>query len=163
MSYRMLSASKSGSLQASSVSFWLVSVYWSTWSCMPASESTPKCCPRHGGQYLYQYWTYCALTSPIVRSLIVRSPALTFHYCTSLIDFHQHCSETHLITVPHYVFRTLRDFLFFFMYILLLLGLGILAFFQISGGNPKFATIQVKSSHMSTHMSTQIYTQILQI
>ncbi|GAX85641.1 hypothetical protein CEUSTIGMA_g13056.t1 [Chlamydomonas eustigma] len=37
---------------------------------------------------------------------------------------------------------TLRDFLFFFLYILILLGLGVLAFFQISGGNPAFSTIQ---------------------
>ncbi len=38
--------------------------------------------------------------------------------------------------------RTLRDFLFFFLYILFLLGLCVLAFFQISGGNPLFVTIQ---------------------
>lgn len=38
--------------------------------------------------------------------------------------------------------RLLKDFLWFFLYVLLLLGSCILAYFQISGGNSRFVTVQ---------------------
>lgn len=38
--------------------------------------------------------------------------------------------------------RLIKDFLWFFLYVLLLLGSCILAYFQISGGNTRFVTVQ---------------------